>query len=132
MKDTIAGREAPAVYLRRDQKERLRAVAERVFPTGTRLIALPGEGEFVLLASWKLGTDPLRPNKRSKTVRVGVSPEALEDYGRSAMDEREYADRKFESFLRKHLARLDPSHDAPLGTEPPMEKWHFGTIELNG
>jgi len=23
------------------------------------------------------------------------------------MDEREYADRKFESFLRKHLARLD-------------------------
>ena len=132
MKNTFADHAAPTIHLGRDQHERLRAVAERVFPTGTRLITLPGEAEFVLLASWKLGTDPTRPNKRSKTVRIGISQEAMQEYGRSAMVEREYADRRLESFLRKNFARLNPSHDAPLGTEPPVEKWHFGTMELNG
>ena len=132
LKNTFADRATPSVHLGRDQQARLRAVAERVFPTGTRLITLPGEAEFVLLASWKLGTDPTRPNKRSKTVRIGISPEAMEEYGRSAMGGREHADQRLESFLRKNFARLDPSHDAPLGTEPPVEKWRFGAIELNG
>jgi hypothetical protein len=132
MKNAFADRVVPIMHLGRDQQTRVRAVAERVFPTGTRLITLPGEAEFVLLASWKLGTDPLRPNKRSKTIRVGISPEAMEEYGRNAGGEREQADRRLESFLRKNLARLDPSHDAPLGTEPPVEKWHFGTVEFNG
>src|ERR1700688_2799690 len=123
MKNAFADRAAPTIHLGRDQQERVRAVAERVFPTGTRLITLSGEAEFVLLASWKLGTDPMRPNKRSKTVRVGISPEAMEEYGRSALDEREQADKRLESFLRKNLARLDPAHDAPLGTAPPVAKW---------
>ena len=56
-----------------DSLTRLRAVAEKVFPTGTRLIAPPGDGELILLASWKLGTDKTRPNKRSKTIRVAIS-----------------------------------------------------------
>jgi hypothetical protein len=88
MKNAFADRVVPIIHLGRDQQARVRAVAERVFPTGTRLITLPGEAEFVLLASWKLGTDPMRPNKRSKTVRIGISPEALEEYGRNALGER--------------------------------------------
>jgi hypothetical protein len=132
MKNTYADRPTPTIHLGRDQQARLRAVAERVFPTGTRLITLPGEAEFVLLASWKLGTDPTRPNKRSKTVRIGISQEAMEEYGRSAIGGSEHADKRLESFLRKNFARLNPSHDAPLGTEPPVEKWHFSAIELNG
>jgi hypothetical protein len=103
-----------------------------VFPTGTRLIVLTAEDDLVLLASWRLGTDPLRPNKRSKTVRIGISQEALEDYSRGVDGQREYADQRLESLLRRRLAQLDPSHDAPLGTEPPMEKWQISTIELNG
>jgi hypothetical protein len=116
----------------KDLHERLRGVTEKVFPTGTRLIGLPGEGGFVLLASWKLGTDAARPNKRSKTVQIKISQEAMEDYAQGVDGQREYADQRLESLLRKRLAQLDPSHDAPLGTEPPMEKWPVGTIELNG
>lgn len=116
----------------RELRERLRAVAERVFPAGTRLVELPGEGDYVLLASWKLGTDPKRPSKRSKTVHIGVSQEAMEDYRDGPAGQREYADNRLEMLLRKHLATLDPSHDTPPGTEPPIERWAIGTVELNG
>ena len=132
MKNTTVERTAPPTHLIKDQQERLRSIAAKVFPTGARLILLPGEGDLVLLASWKLGTDASRPNKRSKTVQIGISREALEDYAQGLNGEREYADRRLEVLLRKRLAQLDPSHDAPLGTEPPMEKWHVGTTELNG
>lgn len=132
MNNTNTDRAAPPAHLVRDQRNRIRGVAEKVFPTGTRLIILPGEGDVVLLASWRLGTDSSRPNKRSKTVQIGISQEAMEDYARGVDGQREYADVRLESLLRRRLAQLDPSHDAPLGTEPPMEKWLVGTIELNG
>jgi hypothetical protein len=132
MTNTTVDRAVPPPHPIRDSQERLRGVAEKVFPTGTRLVALPGEGDFVLLASWKLGTDPARPNKRSKTVRISVSQEALEDYRDGQEGQREYADQRLASLLRKGLAQLDPSHDAPRGTDPPVEKWQIGTIELNG
>jgi hypothetical protein len=112
--------------------ERLRAIAEKVFPTGARLIAPSGEGDYVLLASWKIGTDKARPNKRSKTVRITFSEEAMADYTRATNGEREYANVRFEALLHTRLAKFDPTHDTPLGTEPPVETWIVNTIELNG
>ena len=115
-----------------DGAERLRRVAEGVFPAGARLIVVGGEGDMVLLASWKLGTDPVRPGKRSKTVRVTLSEEAMSDYRRGANGERDAADARFATLLKTKLERFDPTHDTPLGTEPPMERWAVNTIELNG
>jgi len=115
-----------------DHSHRLRAVAEKVFPTGTRLIAPSGQRDYVLLASWKLGTDPARPNKRSKTVRVVISEEAVADYALGADGAREYAEARCEALLRGRLAQFNPAHDTPLGSEPPVEPWIIGTIELNG
>lgn len=112
--------------------DRLRAIAEKIFPAGTRIIVPPGEGYYVLLASWKLGTDSTRPNKRSKTVRIALTEEAMADYTRGANGQREYADARFEASLRSRLERLNPSHDTALGSEPPVEKWLINTIELNG
>ena len=115
-----------------DYEERLRTAAERVFPAGARLIALRAESELVLLASWKLGTDPARPSKRSKTVRIALTEEAMADYARGVEGAREYADARFEALLRTRLSTLDPTHDTPLGTEPPIERWEVGTVALNG
>ena len=112
--------------------ERLRAIAEKVFPSGTRLIAPSGEGDYVLLVSWRLGIDKARPNKRSKTVRITISEEAMNDYTRATNGERDYADVRFEALLHSRLAAFDPAHDTRPGSEPPVEKWTVNTIELNG
>lgn len=115
-----------------DLTEALRGVAERVFPRDARIIAPPGEGDFVLLASWKVNDDPERPSKRSKTVRIMVSEEAVEDYRSGVPGERLNAQRRFEAWLRAKVAGFDPRHDRPLGHEPPVEGWPIGTLELNG
>ena len=112
-------------------EERLRAVAERAFPKGTRLIAPPGKGDYVLLANWKIGPDPAR-RRRSKTVRVTILTEALENYGRSLESERYMADQRLNSFLYTQLDRFDPSHDTPPGTEPPIVAWVVDNRVLNG
>jgi hypothetical protein len=109
----------------------LRSAAQRVFPPEARLIALPGGDSFVLLASWPLG-DKQRPSKRSKTVRLNLTAEAMEDYRRGTDGARDYADARLEAIVKKLLATFDPTHDTPLGTEPPIERWEVGTVELNG
>ena len=111
-------------------------MAERVFPEGARLLEMPsGEGElgvWRMLVSWKLGTDPTRPHKRSKTVRIIVGSEALEDFTRSPFGAREAANGRFERWLRTELERFDPNHETPNGVEPPVVPWQIGTVELNG
>ena len=115
-----------------DGAERLRHVAEGVFPAGARLVVVGGKGDMVLLASWRLGTDPKRPTMRSKTVCVTLSEEAMSDYRRGADGERDAADGWFATLLKVKLERFDPTHDTALGTEPPIERRSVGTMELNG
>ncbi len=110
-----------------------RAIAESVFPADARFVEPPYEpGDWILFVSWKLGTDPTRPNKRSKTVRVVVSEEAVEDYERGSAGERLAADWRFERWLLRRLRGFDPEHQAPLGHEPQAEAWVIETVELNG
>ena len=108
-------------------------IAEGVFPEGARLLEMPREtGDWLLLVSWRVGTDRARPNRRSKTVRVTVSEEALEDYARSPAGPKRAADMRFERWLRRELGAFEPGHDTPYGVEPPVVRWVLGTIELNG
>jgi hypothetical protein len=116
----------------RDGREQIRALIETVFPKGARVVALPGRGEFQLLVSWKLGTDSARPGKRSKTVRILIEQVAMDAYRQAGDSERAYSLNRFRALLARRLELFDPDHDAPMGTEPPIEKWSIGTVELNG
>lgn len=116
--------------------ERWREMAARVFPPSARILELPPRNNsdasvWRLLVSWRLCTEPARPSKRSKTVRIEIEAEALEDYTRSPPGARQAADTRLEAWLRAELERFDGDHDAPLGTEPPVVAWTVGTFDLN-
>lgn len=55
--------------------------------------------DYEVLVSWKLGTDPSRPSKRSKTIRIIVSEEAVEDYLKKSARQRENDDEKLVQFI---------------------------------
>lgn len=116
----------------RDGREQIRALVETVFPKGARVVALPGRGEFQLLVSWRLGTDPARPSKRSKTVRILIEEEALDAFRQANESQRGYSVTRLRAMLARRLELFDPNHDTPMGVEPPIEKWTIGTVELNG
>ena len=116
----------------RDGREQIRVVIESVFPKGARVVALPGMKDYQLLVSWKPGTDPSRPGKRSKTVRIHIDAAAMDVFRQADESQRAYSLARLKPLLARRLELFDPDHDAPPGTEPPIEKWNIGTLELNG
>ena len=113
-------------------REHLRSVVARGFSPGARIVAIEGEADLVLVISWKLGTDLKRPAKRSKTIRLTIEEEALEDYGAAPPGQRQLADTRLEQHLQAQLMRFDPDHHTPLGHEPPLVRWSIGTVALLG
>ena len=86
---------------------------------------------MMILATWRLSSDALRPNKRSRMIRVVISQKALEDYARGSDDARLAGDERFVTWFRRQLSAFDPNHDSPLGVEPPAVTWPVSTDVLN-
>ena len=81
--------------------------------------------------SWAL-PDTNRPNKRSKTIRLVVSREAVYEYfGKEDESRREQDRQKVVTWIRKKLESFDPDHDMPASQIPPEVTWTIGTGVLN-
>jgi len=88
--------------------------------------------EYEVVVSWKLGTDPSRPSKRSKTIRIIVSEEAVEDYLKKSERQRENDDEKLVQFIKSNLENIDPNHDNPIHLpRPEAPPWIAGRDILN-
>ena len=103
-----------------------------IFPPEARIIEVDWLGDLDLMMSWRLGTDPKRPGKRSKMIQVTITTEALEDYAAAPIGQRQMADARLAQHLENQLARFDPEHHAPLGRAPPVVRWLIGTMTLLG
>lgn len=109
-----------------------RELVERELPSDPRVL-IPGcDQDLMILATWRLGTDALRPNKRSRLVRIHIGQEALEDDARGSEGARMASDSRFTAWLRRQLSCFDPNHDSPLGVDPPPVLWPVSTLDLNG
>ena len=49
-----------------------------------RILVPRGAQDMMILATWRLSTDALRPNKRSRMLRIVIAQEALETYARGS------------------------------------------------
>jgi hypothetical protein len=115
-----------------DWSTHLRSVVERSFSPEARIVAVADRPDLVLIISWTLGTDPKRPSKRSKTIRLVVEEEALVDYAAAPPGQRGMADARLKEHLTEQLMRFDPDHRAVFGREPPVVLWTIGAVTLLG
>jgi hypothetical protein len=116
----------------KDFSNHFRELVERLLPDDPRILIPLGGSDMMILATWRLSTDPSRPNKRSRMLRIAISEEALDDYARGSDGVRLASDNRFVAWLRHQLGHFDPNHDTPLGVEPPAETWSVSTLDLNG
>jgi hypothetical protein len=116
----------------KDYGPHFRKLAERVLPEDSRILTPSGAPDLILLATWRLRSDPARPQKRSRMIRIVIAEEALEDYARGIDGARLVSDDRFVQWLRTQMSEFDPNHDSPLGVEPQAVKWLIGTVALNG
>ena len=102
-----------------------------VFPDGTDFDVDPNASDFRAEARWKVGTDPDRPNKMSKTIFIIVPVETARDYANKTDAQRQSDDNKLLEFVKSQLASHDPDHDNPKEGLPPAVKWVAGSNVLN-
>lgn len=103
-----------------------------LFRKDAYLSVLDLKEDYEVLVSWKLGTDPSRPSKRSKTIRIIVSEEAVEDYLKKSESKRENDDEKLVQFIKSNLENFDPNHDNPMHLpRPEAPPWIAGRDILN-
>ena len=102
-----------------------------VFPDGTDFDIDANTSDFRAKVRWKVGTDPDRPNKMSKTIFIIVSAEAASSYANKNDAQRQADDGKLRDFVEANLARHDPDHDTPKEVAPPAVEWIAGSSVLN-
>ncbi len=103
--------------------EKLREWISPDLPDGAAFGIQPGEGDRVIRINWLLGNDPECPDKRSKTIRLVVAEEAVEEYEQAPQAGKETAKARLVGYFRARLAEFDPDHDSPRHTQPPEESW---------
>jgi hypothetical protein len=117
----------------KDFGAQFRAIVEAELPEGSRIVMPRGDDGLMILATWRLPpSDPYRPAKRSRMVRIAITQEALVDYAAGSDGVRLESNARLVAWLRQQIAAFDPNHDAPLGVEPAPVTWPLGTRELNG
>ncbi len=116
----------------KDFSAHFRHLVGGLLPDDSRILVPGGGGDIIMLVTWKLNTDPGRPSKRSRMIRLVVSEEAAEDYATGSYGLRLASDSRFLAWLRSRLDAFDPNHEAPLGVEPAAVTWVISTLELNG
>jgi hypothetical protein len=115
----------------KDYSNHFRELVQRQLGDDPRILVPRGAQDMMILATWRLAGDAFRPNKRSRMVRIVISQDALEEYAGGSDDARLASDARFITWLRQQLSGFDPSHDSPLGVEPPSVTWPVGLGVLN-
>lgn len=98
-------------------------IANSVMPPNAEIRENPQTEHYQAVISWNLNDDPLRPNKKSKTIILKVSCEVLEDIPNLPKAQRVKVMSRIETYLRCKLNYFDPHHDTPYGTPSPSVTW---------
>jgi hypothetical protein len=117
--------------MNRDLQEHWLNIIRPVFIPDADLRILDFKDDYEVLVSWKLHTDPSRPSKRSKKIRIIVSREAVEDYQNKRERKQKSDDEKLIQFIKLNLENFEPNHDSAIEVGPPEVKWIAGSNILN-
>lgn len=107
-----------------DPHRRLKGLLCECFPAHARIISIPRQADAVFAISWNLLNDPQRPGKRSKTIRLSVSADILDEYGLASEPSRDLVDRRILSVLQRELATFDADHRQRPDEDPLVVLWN--------
>jgi hypothetical protein len=86
--------------------------------------------DFWIEVAWILDTDPSRPNKQSKTLRIIFPWETIIDYEKKPKQWQKKADERIIQFIKSNLNNLDLDHDNPINVPAPVVELIISTDVL--
>ncbi len=112
------------------QRDEWRELVISAFSSDADVNVNPNTDDLEAEASWPIPTAE-HPNKRSKTVNLVISQEAVRDWLEKDESRRERDKQKVEKWIRNKLESFDANHEAPRDQLPPQVDWIIGTEVLN-
>lgn len=94
------------------------------FPEADKTKPKPNLDYLCMDMSWYSNDDKLRKHKKTKTFRIIISQEQIEDYENLNTREKEQYDRKLSEFIANKRRQMEPIHNNPSSVGPPIEEWH--------
>jgi len=93
-----------------------------LFPRSARIEVDTGN-DLVLRIDWKLRSDPNRPNKRSRLIRVVIPQKAVDGYDVKT------AGSRLKQIVQDKLSLFNPDHDTRRCGRRPIEEWVVSTLD---
>ena len=103
-------------------KDRFQEIIVSVFPEAENKRVVPSS-DLIIELSWHLHNDPTRKNKLSKTLRISISEEQIEDYENLQLDQKNQFDKKLKELISLRKSQYDPNHGTRHGSSPALEEW---------
>ena len=107
------------------------ATIEREFPKHAEFHVCRENDDICIYVDWQLGTDPARPNKRSKKIKICISRAAVDDYIDGGEQNRQSADERLRRAVASLLHVFKPDHNVAAHVPVPIEQWTITTEMLN-
>ncbi|MSM41454.1 MAG: hypothetical protein GJT30_17690 [Geobacter sp.] len=95
-----------------------------LFPEADKVEPKPNLDYLCMDMTWKTNDDPQRKSKRSKTFRITISQEQIEDYELLPQRAKDEFDEKVTHFIQNKKTSMEPIHNNPYGASAPIEEWH--------
>jgi hypothetical protein len=78
---------------------------------------------FCMDLLWHSNDDPKRKSKRTKTFRIIISQEQMEDFENLSPKEKEQFENRVKQFITNKKSQMVPNHNNPYGVAAPIEEW---------
>ena len=78
-----------------------------LFPANAWIVARYDGDDHVIEIDWKLDTDPARPNRRSRKIRITISDGAIEDYLDRDRNERDLFETRLKKLIHERFSHCD-------------------------
>lgn len=98
-------------------------VIKEVMPKNADIIENKNFDGYTYSIDWLLEDDKNRKSKRSKTILIKISREAVDDVNALPESRKDNALDRLRNFLLKNLGTFEPDHNNPVNIPNPIEKW---------
>jgi len=95
---------------------------KKIFPQHAEYELGGDSNGFYCLIDWKLHNDKIRPNKRSRIIKIIISTEALDDYNDSSLQLQQSSQTNLYKHINSKYRKFNPDHNVPKGREAPVEE----------
>lgn len=103
--------------------ENFKDLIKPLFPVGADIHSIVTNRDCFIEIDWPLKSDPNRPHKRSKTIRIIFSYEFILDYLPKTQEDKKSIDYKLTKTIKQKLLAFNPDHDSALHQPNPIEDW---------